>query len=175
MGEFAVFLRGVNVAGITIRMADLRDALSGLAITGVKTLLASGNAVLTSDLSREELKAQVEDALRRAFGYDAWVVVLTRTEVESLVRDCPYPPDNADVHSYITLSSSPDALDELWEATSEAGTERTRLAPYATAWLSPKGATLVSAMSKATARPRFKAATTTRNLRTLIKVRDAFA
>lgn len=175
MDEFAVFLRGVNVAGITIRMADLRTALADLPVTGVKTLLASGNAVMATDLDRGVLKERVEEALRRTFGYDAWVVVLTRAEVESLVDGCPYPPDNADVHSYVTLSSDPDALDELWQATADAGTERTRLAPYAAAWLTPKGATLDSPMSKATAKAKFKATTTTRNLRTLVKVRDSFA
>lgn len=174
MSEYAVFLRGVNVAGIAIRMADLRTALAELPVTGVKTLLASGNAVMATDLPREELKERVEHALRRTFGYDAWVVVLTRAEVESLVDRCPYPPDNAQVHSYITLSSDPAALDELWEATADAGTERARLAPFATAWLAAKGSTLDSAMSKAAARPRFKSATTTRNLRTLVKVWDAF-
>lgn len=175
MGEYAVFLRGVNVAGITIRMADLRTALAELPVSGVRTLLASGNAVLATDLGRGELKERIEEALRRTFGYDAWVVVLTRDEVESLVDGCPYPPDNAEVHSYVTLSSDPSALDELWEVTSEAGTEQTRLAPFATAWLSPKGATLDSPMSKATAKAKFKSTTTTRNLRTLLKVRDALA
>ncbi|ASN52214.1 DUF1697 domain-containing protein [Sinomonas sp. R1AF57] len=173
--EYAVFLRGVNVGGITVKMAALREALSALPVEGVTTLLASGNVVLATRLGVKELKSRVEQALRDAFGYDAWVIVLDRDDVRSLIDACPYPADDASTHSYITLSSDPAALDELWDATAGDGTdERARLSPVATAWRCPKGSTLDSPMSKATAKPKFKATTTTRNLRTLLKVQAAF-
>ncbi|GAB3284404.1 DUF1697 domain-containing protein [Sinomonas notoginsengisoli] len=179
MPDYAVFLRGVNVGGITIRMADLRTALAALPVTGVKTLLASGNAVLSTDADREELKDLVEDALRTAFGYDAWVVLLSKDEVGSLVSSCPYPPDDPAVHTYITLTSDPTALDSLLDsARALAGDPRdgdyTRLSPRALAWQCPRGATLDAPLSKASAKPAFKASTTTRNLRTLLKVQAAF-
>jgi hypothetical protein len=67
-------------------------------------------------------------------------------------------------------------LDEL-EAAGAAleGQDQQRLGPEALAWLAPAGGTLESPFSKVSAKPKFKAATTTRNLRTLIKVRDAAA
>ena len=52
MTSYAVFLRGINVGGINIKMADLKEALKAGPFTGVKTLLASGNVVLASDLVR---------------------------------------------------------------------------------------------------------------------------
>lgn len=182
MAEFAVFLRGVNVGGITIRMAELRDALGALPVSGVKTLLASGNAVLTTDLDRDSLKEQVEGVLRSAFGYDAWVIVLSRQEVEALVGSCPYRPDDPDVHAYVTLSSDQEALDRLLALLDAKGAPdgaadgaaHVRLGPLALAWRCPKGATLDAPLSKATAKPVFKATTTTRNLRTLLKVQAAF-
>ena len=173
MAQYAIFLRGVNVGGVTLRMADVRAALEALEVTDVRTLLASGNVVLTSQLEAGSLKADVEKALRKAFGYDAWVVVLTRTELDAIVEACPYPPDDASTHTYITLSSDPEALDGLAAATDGADGQR-RLAPGAMAWLAPRGSTLQSPLSKATARPKFKATTTTRNLRTLLKVQAAF-
>ncbi|AMM33095.1 pyridoxamine 5-phosphate oxidase [Sinomonas atrocyanea] len=181
MAEFAVFLRGVNVGGITIRMAELRDALSALPVSGVKTLLASGNAVLSTDLDGATLKERIEETLRAAFGYDAWVIVLARQDVEALVRSCPYPSDDPDVHAYVTLSSDPAALDRLValldaEGSGGAAEDGThvRLGPVALAWRCPKGSTLDAPLSKATAKPVFKATTTTRNLRTLQKVEAAF-
>ena len=96
--------------------------------------------------------------------------------MSELVAACPYPEDDKATHTYITLSSDPAMLDEL-EAAGAAleGNQQKRLGPEALAWLAPAGGTLDSPFSKISAKARFKAATTTRNLRTLIKVRDAAA
>ncbi|MBT2513031.1 DUF1697 domain-containing protein [Arthrobacter sp. ISL-30] len=176
MSSYAVFLRGINVGGINIKMAELRSALESLPFAGVKTLLASGNVVLESDLDATAVKNAVEARLREAFGYDAWVVVLMPQQVGELVDKCPYPADDKATHSYVTLSSDPAMLDELFAAvTAAGGVEQLRLAPGALAWLAPAGGTIDSPFSKISAKPRYKASTTTRNLRTLIKVRDAAA
>lgn len=176
MNSYAVFLRGINVGGINIKMADLKHALTACPFTGVKTLLASGNVVLQSDLGAGDVKSQFEKCLREAFGYDAWVVVLSGKRVAELVEACPYPADDKSTHSYVTLASDTAMLDELFEA-GEAlgGLEQRRLGPEASAWLAPAGGTLDSPFSKLSSKARYKATTTTRNLRTMIKVRDAVA
>lgn len=176
MTSYAVFLRGINVGGITIKMAELKEALKSRPFDGVKTLLASGNVVLTSDLEPAAVKKEFEACLREAFGYDAWVVVLTGSRVAELVEACRYPADDKATHTYITLASDTAALDELFTA-GEAlgGVEQTRLGPEASAWLAPAGGTLDSPFSKLSAKPKYKSSTTTRNLRTMVKVRDAAA
>ncbi|PNI09962.1 pyridoxamine 5-phosphate oxidase [Arthrobacter sp. AFG7.2] len=176
MGTYAVFLRGINVGGINIKMAGLREALKAAGFADARTLLASGNVVLSSDLDATAVKRGCERCLRDAFGYDAWVVVLDAARISELVAACPYPDDDKTTHTYITLSSDKAMLDEL-EAAGAAleGNEQLRLGPEALAWLAPAGGTLDSPFSKVSAKPRFKAGTTTRNLRTLIKVRDAAA
>ena len=176
MNSYAVFLRGINVGGINIKMADLKVALEAAGFTGVRTLLASGNVVLASDLDPDAVKAKCEKCLRDSFGYDAWVVVLTAARVADLVAACPYPEDNKSTHTYITLSSDTARLDELDAAGAALdGAEQQRLGPEALAWLAPVGGTLDSPFSKISAKPKYKASTTTRNLRTMIKVRDAAA
>ncbi|NUS36423.1 MAG: DUF1697 domain-containing protein [Pseudarthrobacter sp.] len=175
MGSYAVFLRGINVGGINIKMADLREALKTHGFPDAKTLLASGNVVLSSSLDEAAVKRECEKCLRAAFGYDAFVVVLAGGRLAELVDACPYPPDDKSTHTYITVSSEKAALDEL-EAAGAAveGTELTRLGPEALAWLAPVGGTLENPMSKLSAGAKHKAAaTTTRNLRTMVKVRDA--
>ncbi len=176
MNNYAVFLRGINVGGINIKMADLKTALQDYPFGKVKTLLASGNVVLQSALSAKDVKARFEECLRKTFGYDAWVVVLTAARVDELVQACPYPADDKSTHSYITLASDTAMLDDLFEAGAAlGGVEQVRLGPEASAWLAPAGGTLDSPFSKLSAKARYKASTTTRNLRTLIKVRDAAA
>ncbi|MCO4274349.1 DUF1697 domain-containing protein [Pseudarthrobacter sp. HLT3-5] len=174
MNSFAVFLRGINVGGINIKMADLKNALASQGFAEVKTLLASGNVVLASDEDPAAVKRTFEKCLRDAFGYDAWVVVLTAQRVSELVAACPYPADDKATHTYITLASDTAMLDELDAAGAALdGTEQKRLGPEALAWLAPAGGTLDSPFSKISSKAKFKATTTTRNLRTLIKVSDA--
>lgn len=176
MESYAVFLRGINVGGISIKMADLKAALTDYPFSKVKTLLASGNVVLQSALSAEKVKSEFEKCLRDAFAYDAWVVVLTAAQVAGLVEACPYPADDKTTHSYVTVASDEAMLDELYQAATELdGVEHVRLGPKAMAWLAPAGGTLDSPFSKLSSKPRYKAGTTTRNLRTLVKVRDAVA
>ncbi|WP_307843397.1 DUF1697 domain-containing protein [Arthrobacter sp. MSA 4-2] len=172
---WAVFLRGVNVQGTTIRMADLLKALKGLPLANPRTLLASGNLVCTSALGAQELKDAVEQRLRSAFGYDAWVVVLPAARLTEIIEACPFPADDPAVHAYVTLSSDPAAVEELAAAARAAGEALTVLGPDAVAWQAARGGTLDSGLGKITARGRFKAATTTRNLRTLVKVSAAMA
>ncbi|MFJ5860364.1 DUF1697 domain-containing protein [Pseudarthrobacter sp. NPDC092439] len=176
MGSYAVFLRGINVGGINIKMADLRQALQGCGFADAKTVLATGNAVLTSRLGARRVKQECEKCLRSAFGYEAWVVVLDAERTAELVAACPYPADDKGTHTYVTLSSDPAVLDQLETAGSAFdGAGLQRLGPEALAWLAPAGGTLDSPFSKLSAKAKYKAATTTRNLRTLIKVRDAAA
>ncbi|PTT60244.1 DUF1697 domain-containing protein [Arthrobacter sp. HMWF013] len=176
MNSYAVFLRGINVGGINIKMADLRVALEAAGFTGVKTLLASGNVVLASGLAAAEVKSRCEKCLRDSFGYDAWVVVLSAERVGALVDACPYPEDSKSTHTYLTLGSDQAVLDELAAAGAAIdGAKQQRLGPEALAWLAPVGGTVDSPFSKISAKPKYKASTTTRNLRTMIKVRDAAA
>jgi uncharacterized protein (DUF1697 family) len=177
MNSYAVFLRGINVGGINIKMADLKEALKGCGFQDARTLLASGNVVLTSTLDAAAVRRKCEKCLRAAFGYEAFVVVLEAGRIAELVAACPYPEDDKSVHTYITLSSDSAALDELDAAGAALeGTELKRLGPEALAWLAPVGETLASPMGKLSAKAKSTAsATTTRNLRTLIKVRDAAA
>ena len=176
MSSYAVFLRGVNAGGITIKMADLKAALKSRPFSDVKTLLASGNVVLTSELSPAGVKEEFEACLREAFGYDAWVVVLAADRVGELVAACPFPADDASTHTYLTLGSDPGVLAGLYDAgRALEGAQVAVLGPEALAWLAPAGGTLDSPFSKLSSKPKYKASTTTRNLRTMVKVRDAAA
>lgn len=173
--RYAVFLRGVNVGGITITSAALRDMLADLPVGDVKTLLASGNVVCTYDGDAGKLRSIVEKALRKTFGYDAWVVVLSAERFAELLDACPYPPNAPGRHTYVTVTSDPSVLDELSDAVAEADPdeESTRLGPEALAWTAPVGGTLSTPRNKLAGKARYKSAITDRNLRTMNKVRAA--
>ena len=48
MTRYAALLRGINVGGINIKMADLRSTFVDLGFENVKTVLASGNVLFDS-------------------------------------------------------------------------------------------------------------------------------
>ena len=134
--------------------------------------------MLASELDPAGVKQEFEACLRETFGYDAWVVVLTADRVAALVEACPYPADDASTHTYLTLASmTRPCSDELFEAGSAL--DGTRAAP---GWAPrpwpgspPPAAPWTARSASSPRRPKYKAATTTRNLRTMIKVRDAAA
>ncbi len=84
-----MLLRGVNVGGAKrVPMAELRDVLSGLGFTDVRTLLNSGNAVVTGP--DREHAPRIETALRERFGFEVRVVVLTAEQLREIVAAHPF-------------------------------------------------------------------------------------
>ncbi|YAL82159.1 DUF1697 domain-containing protein [Dermacoccaceae bacterium W4C1] len=164
---------------MTIRSAELRDCIQSLPqASGVCTVLATGNVVLRSDLTAEQIRAEVESALREQFAYPAWVVVLDVATVQRLVSDLTHPVDDADTHVYVTLASDPKALDAWGEVAAEVDQETQRLHPAALAWTCPVGRSLDTPFAKAQTRAPLKAwssAVTTRSARTLLKVLEKAA
>ena len=49
MVGYIALLRGVNVGGITVKSADLKDVFESLGFESVRTVLASGNVAFESD------------------------------------------------------------------------------------------------------------------------------
>ncbi|MFF5296387.1 DUF1697 domain-containing protein [Paractinoplanes globisporus] len=90
---FLILLRGINVGGKNkVPMAELKKCLEALGFSDVTTFIASGNVVLTSDRRTEEIAAQIEAALPKAFDLDSElikVLVLTRDQLQAVVDDRP--------------------------------------------------------------------------------------
>ena len=70
MTLFAAFLRGVNVGGVNLKMAEVATALSDAGFTNVRTILATGNVLLESKSGVAAVRKKAEAALRERFGYD---------------------------------------------------------------------------------------------------------
>ena len=124
MTRYAVFLRGVNVGGVNLKMADVATTFRQAGFDDVKTLLASGNVVLSSAARAATVRTKAEAALRESFGYDAWVLVYPMSELKTISADYPFEREVEGHHSYITFVSDPDVLDEL---AALAGMSRYRL------------------------------------------------
>ena len=66
MGHYVALLRGINVGGQRrVPMAELRAVAEELGLTGVRTLIASGNLVFEASAQSEDLEALLEEGIKR--------------------------------------------------------------------------------------------------------------
>jgi uncharacterized protein (DUF1697 family) len=174
MTHYAAFLRGVNVGGVNLKMADVAHALADAGFDNVRTILASGNVVLDSRAGAEAVRTKAETTLRKQFGYDAWVLVYPIDIVRAIVDAYPFEPELDGYQSYVTFVSDADVLDELAALADQAAADEkiARGPDFAGViyWQVPKNRTLDSTIGKTMGKKRYKSSTTTRNVRTLIKV-----
>ena len=173
MTMWVALLRGVNVNGITITSAELKALFESLGYESVRTVLASGNVVFGADGRAEEqaLKTTIERALGERSGYDAWIVLLPHDDLGAVVDGYPWE-ETEGAHPYVVFGSDDDALAEIEAATAglDPAVERAVRVGGVVYWECPKGSSTDTPFSKLLAKARFKAVTTTRNLRTLRKL-----
>lgn len=165
-----ILLRGVNVGGVTVKMAELRELLDGLGYSDVKTVLASGNALVSSPASASTVKADVEAALRERFGYDAWVHVLTTDALRAIVDAYPFERGRDGWHDYALFVLDASVQRELLALELDPAHERAAAGDGVVYWTVPKGDTLDSGVGRAIGKAAYKPHLTSRNLNTLDKL-----
>ena len=122
-GRFVALLRGINVGrNRRIRMADLRAALAEAGFEDVRTLLQSGNVVLSRPgATAGDVVEDVERAVRARFGHDVPVLVRTADELADVVARSPLP-EPADGSRYlVAFLSGPAEKVELPELGADSG------------------------------------------------------
>jgi len=171
MTRYAAFLRGVNVGGVNLKMAEVAKAFEEAGFTNVRTILASGNVQLESRSGVDAVRKKAETALRDAFGYDAWVLAYDIKTVAAISKAFPFEREVDGHHSYVTFVTDEQVLDELAALGAEAGPdEKIKRGKGVIYWQVPNTGTLDSTIGKTMGKKRYKSSTTTRNLRTVDKV-----
>jgi len=173
MTRYVGLLRGVNVGGVTVKMADLADLVRGLGYEDVRTVLASGNVLFSTGEDAATAKTRLEAALRERFGYEAWVHVLTQEAVAAIAAAYPFPRA-ADRHAYVVFVVDDATRAAILGVREQPGFdpafEQVEEGDGVVYWSVPKGSTLGSATGKAQGSSRHKQWLTTRNLNTLEKL-----
>lgn len=166
-------LRGVNVGGITIKSAELKALFVELGFADVRTVLASGNVLFdTDDGDTAALRTRIEQALRKRFAYDAWIVLLTQQAVAKMAKAYPFERIDDERHPYLVFGSDAATLDEIVEKAGkvDADVEQLKKAKGVLYWQCPRGESTDTPVAKLLAKARYKSSTTTRNLRTVEKL-----
>jgi uncharacterized protein (DUF1697 family) len=91
MATYVALLRGVNVGGNRkLPMKELAPALAELGLEDVVTYIQSGNVVFGSrGSSLTELTDRIEALLSTTFGYEASVVLRSRSQMRATVDRAP--------------------------------------------------------------------------------------
>lgn len=165
-------LRGVNVGGVRFRMADLAAALEQGGAAEVRTVLASGNVLLTvPEDDPAAVAGRVHEVVADRFGFDVAVIAVDLAVVRAAVDGYPFPRVD-DRHAYVVFAEAPAALAELVDAAGDLDPdeERVQHGHDVLYWDAPKGRTLETRFGKRFGARQRSGAVTTRNIRTLERI-----
>ncbi|WP_294296239.1 DUF1697 domain-containing protein [uncultured Chryseobacterium sp.] len=173
--RYCAFLRGVNVKGTNMKMAEVCRVFEDAGMKEVSSVLASGNIVFSSDQKPDALKKILEDAMSGHFSYEAFLFVKSQEEVQTCLDNNPFEKDG-DLHSYIFVGNSgiEETLMQEFENTSKANREAAKIVDHTFYWQVPKGNTLESSFGKILGRKNLKDQFTSRNINTFEKILKKF-
>ncbi|MGY2734223.1 DUF1697 domain-containing protein [Sphingomonas sp. UYP23] len=118
MMRWAALLKGVNVNGRKLPMADLKALVEALGYCEVATLLASGNVVFACDeTDGARVEARLEAALD-GYGLKTDVVVRSAADLQAILAANPFPEATLARSSHVVVlfhrdSVSAERLDGL--------------------------------------------------------------
>jgi len=168
---YCAFLRGVNLGGRTLRMAEVCQVFNQAGLTDVSSVLASGNICFRSTEPPDTLGSRLSQALASSFGFDVPLIIVSADQVDQVLADLPWPPDPA-IQRYV-LFARPGVADRLWQTwqtVTPAEAEAAALVNGQFYWCCAKGHTLDSGLSPILGDKSFRADLTSRNANTVAKV-----
>jgi uncharacterized protein (DUF1697 family) len=109
MGRYVALLRGINVGGKNIiKMSALSACFTEHGYEDVRTYIQSGNVLFTARGTPKKLVADLEAMLKKAFQYQAAVVLRSHAELEQVVARAPKGfGAKPDLHRYDVLFLMP--------------------------------------------------------------------
>ena len=169
--KFCAFLRGVNVKGTNMKMADVCQVFKQAGMEDVVSVLASGNIVFSSDKKAEELKSILEKAMSDHFSYEAFLFVKSQEETESFWNSNPFEKnDDFHVYAFVGNKGVEDVLMSEFESAVKTKNEKAKIVNTIFYWQVPKGNTLDSSFGKILGKKSLKDQFTSRNINTFEKV-----
>jgi uncharacterized protein (DUF1697 family) len=91
MMRYIALLRGINVGGHQVKMADLRRLFADLGFADVGSYIQTGNVFFDSDeADRAALRSRIEGHLRTALGYEVATCLRTVEEFAAVLALDPF-------------------------------------------------------------------------------------
>lgn len=170
---FLALLRGINVGGVRIPMAELRTLCEDdLGWGAVRTYIQSGNVVFEADGEPPALEEELERAVADRFGHSVPILVRAAADWPSYVAANPFPGASEREPNLVMLALSkkppePGAVEALLDRAQ--GGERVALAGGAL-WVHFAGGSARSKLTPSVLDRLAGSPVTTRNWRTVLKL-----
>ncbi len=122
MARLVALLRAVNVGGTgKLPMRDLVDLCRKAGFRDVRTYIASGNVVFSTDLTEPSAKAALEQQLQDYAGKHIPVFIRTGPDLKRILDSNPFPDRPANQTMVVFLNDKPteDAQDQATGLKSE--------------------------------------------------------
>ncbi len=169
--KFCAFLRGVNVKGTNMKMAEVCSVFVGAGMKDVSSVLASGYILFSSEKKVEEIKEILEKSMSEHFSYEAFLFVKNQKEIEAIFGENPFETDPGyHVYSFVGVDGIEKILLLEFEKSGKASGEEAQLIGRNFYWRVPKGNTLDSEFGNILGRKNLKNSFTSRNINTFEKV-----
>ena len=127
MTTYVALLRSVNLLGNTVlKMAELRALAEELGLGAVRTFIASGNLLFTSDKPEEQLRLILEHRVAAHMGRKVAVLVRTAEEMNAVHLANPFP-EAAGNNTLAFFMNDPPPADLLATVRNRAEDERIAL------------------------------------------------
>ncbi len=173
--KYCAFLRGVNVKGTNMKMAEVCKVFSDAGMQDVTSVLASGNILFSSEEKAEKLKAVLEKAMSDHFSYEAFLFIKSEKEIEDFWNENPFQKDeNLHCYTFIGNNGIENILMKEFESASKTANEEAKMINRIFYWQVPKGNTLDSTFGKILGKKSLKDQFTSRNINTFEKILKAF-
>ena len=169
--RYCAYLRGVNVNGTTMKMADVCAVFANVGVQKVTSVLASGNIIFSSEEEVAVLKETLQKAMSAHFNYDAFLFIKSEKEIEEILKSNPFPKDeNFHTYAFIGNDGVHKILAAEFEKASKAENEEGKIAAQTFYWQISKGSTLSSEFGKILGRKSLKDQISSRNINTFEKI-----
>ena len=170
--QYIIFLRGINVGGRNIKMAELKTCLEKAGFENVQTILQTGNALISSkEKNSEKLTTKIEITLSKEFSYPAKVLAISTQQLKKINTSFPFSNAEENFHKYVVFSKDGFEKELVQNAPLlDSKIEKIRAGNEVIYWCVQKGETLNSAFGKYISKASSKHFLTTRNLNTLHKI-----
>ena len=169
--KYCAFLRGVNVNGTSMKMAEVTNVFTDAGMKEVSSVLASGNILFSSDKNPSELKNILEKSMSEYFNYEAFLFLKNENEISEIVNNNPFTKAE-DLHIYVFegIEDVDTLLMEEFSKSDKTENEKGEIVADTFYWQVPKGNTLDSTFGKILGKKNLKDKITSRNINTFERI-----
>lgn len=169
--KYCAFLRGVNVNGTSMKMAEVMNVFTDAGMKEVSSVLASGNILFSSDKKPSELKNILEKSMSEYFDYEAFLFLKNENEISEIVNNNPFnKAEDFHIYAFVGIEDVETLLIEEFSKSDKAENENAQIVADTFYWQIQKGNTLGSTFGKVLGKKKLKDKITSRNINTFERI-----